>query len=121
MKMKKIFLLLYIFCTYSFFAQIKEKNWISIDSLNNTFIDSSNIIISGNEIYVWTLEKNNPPLEIESIDKKVSKTKTYYLINKELKRYSIMQVIYYDNADNVLKSYSYEIKNNLPYYRYSTP
>lgn len=125
MKQIKLFLLLLTICfllNSLDYSQVKENNWISIDSTkNNIFIDSTNIIFSGNEIYVWTLEKNAPPLKLESIDKEIHKTKTYYIINKELKRYSIIQIIYYDKNDNVIRSYSYEIKEKPSYYKFNTP
>ncbi len=67
------------------------------------------------------MEKHPTPIKIEMVDKEISKTKTYYLINRTLKKYSILQIIYYDKNDNVIKSFSYNYEWNKPELKYSTP
>jgi hypothetical protein len=75
----------------------------------------------GNDVYVWVMEKHNPPIIIESVDGRIYKTKTYYLFSKEYQRYSMMQIIYYDEKDNVLKSFDYSRKTDIPTYKYNFP
>ena len=58
---------------------------------------------------------------MEEIDEKIYKVKSYYMISKELKRYSLLDVIYYDEDSNVVKSYSYEHKYDKPEFKYSSP
>lgn len=105
-------------------AQSDKENWIliDVDNPNKIYLNSVGIdVFKGDEIFVWVMEENIPPLIIEGIDTKIYKTKTYYLLNKELKRYSILQVIYYDYKNNVIKSYSYERNTNNPDFKYSSP
>ncbi|MDH7603553.1 MAG: hypothetical protein QHH13_01495 [Melioribacter sp.] len=104
-------------------SQVLQEDWIELKTKGNekVFINSSNIIISNDDIYVWVLENHLKPISMEMIDKEIYKTKTYYLLNKELKRYSILQIIYYDKNNNVIKSYSYNYNDNDINYKYSTP
>ncbi|MEG8945468.1 hypothetical protein [Rosettibacter firmus] len=114
-----LFLFLFLSITETSFSQENNSKWLIIN--NKTFIDTSNILISNDELYVWVLELNSPPLIIENIDREIFKTKTYYLINKNLKRYSILQIIYYDKKENVIKSFSYNYDWDDITLKYSTP
>lgn len=67
------------------------------------------------------MEENDPPIIMEGIDSKIYKTKTYFLLNKYLKRYSILQIIFYDVKNNVVKSYNYDRKTDNINYKYSSP
>jgi len=51
----------------------------------------------------------------------VYKQKTYYLFNKEQKRYSIMQILLYSDNDNILKSYNYDRNMKIKDFKYSLP
>ncbi len=120
--MKKIFP--FIICAlFNFYNNILPQNlnhhWTIIN--NHTFIDTSNILLNNDEIYVWVMEKHPTPIKIEMVDKEISKTKTYYLINRTLKKYSILQIIYYDKNDNVIKSFLYNYEWDKPELKYSTP
>ena len=61
------------------------------------------------------------PITIESIENKISKTKTYYLLNQKLVKYSILFIIYYDDSNNVLASYDYKRNTNVEAYQYNYP
>ncbi|MDQ7815866.1 MAG: hypothetical protein RDU14_02490 [Melioribacteraceae bacterium] len=105
-------------------AQSEKENWILVDinSSSKTYINTVGIeVFQGNDIYVWVMEENDLQFEIEGINTKIYKTKTYYLLNKDLKRYSILQIIYYDAKNNVIKSYSYERNMDNPDFKYSSP
>ncbi|MBN1302765.1 MAG: hypothetical protein JW995_16220 [Melioribacteraceae bacterium] len=104
-------------------AQIIEENWVPVSYNNNlVYLDLSNIkSFTGDEIYVWTLEKHNPSLEIDVVNNEISATKTYYLISKSLMKYSIKEIIYYDEGNNVIRDFNYEYDSDDPEYRYSLP
>lgn len=122
---KIIILFLIIFPSISHLtAQSDKENWILLDVNypNKIYLNSAGVdVFKGDDIFVWVMEENIPPLMVEGISTKIYKTKTYYLLNKEFKRYSILQVIYYDSKNNVIKSYSYERKTDNPDFKYSSP
>lgn len=104
-------------------AQIIEESWAPI-SYNNelVYVELKNIeSFQGDEIYVWTIENLKVPLEMEDIEEDIYRTKTYYLINKTLKRYSLLEIIYYDEENNVIKDYVYKSSGNDPELKYNYP
>jgi len=105
-------------------AQSLSEEWVSIKYNNSDkiLIDVSNLSsFKGNIFYVWSMEFHYPPIEVEAVDDDVYRTKTFYLINKEIKRYSIIEVIYYDEDDNVMKSFSYKRDSTIEKYQYNFP
>lgn len=119
--MKK--LVLFLFLSVAVFAQVDDE-WLLISSSGNstTYMDTSDLpSFKGSDVYVWSMVKHNPAIVIESVDERIYKTKTYYLFNKELQRYSLLQIIYYDEEDNVLKSYSYNRNTEVTSYKYNFP
>ena len=105
-------------------AQSAEENWVPVDKIvsQTIFINTTGLkYFKEDDIYFWTLEKHNPPLIIESVDGKIAETKTYYLVNKKLKKYSIMDIIYYDQNENVLANYSYKRNMDNDKYKYNYP
>src|SRR4030042_3845949 len=119
------FVLLLLFIVPNLFAQENHKeNWVKVKSSIDykLYIDINSINMNnGNDIYVWTLGYHDPPLIIESIDREIYKSNTHYLINKELKKYSIIEVIYFDKANNVLKDFNYQRDTSVEEYRYNYP
>ncbi len=106
------------------FSQSVEENWVPVDKLESQsiYINTTGLkFFKEDDIYFWTLEVHEPPLIIESVDGKIAKTKTYYLVNKKLKKYSIMDIIYYYNDDNVLANYSYKRNMENEKYKYNYP
>lgn len=86
------------------------------------YIDQSTLkIIDENDIHVWTVQKHHIPLVIEAVDEKIYETRTNYVINKELNKYGLLEIIYYDDAGNVLKSFSYQPKTKITNFRYNFP
>jgi len=73
------------------------------------------------EIYVWTLEEMNSAITMEEVNGDIYKIKTYYHINKKLFRYGVVQIIYYDKNNNVLKSYNYNRDTENPNFIYNFP
>lgn len=105
-------------------AQVLHENWVPVKYDTNSIIYLNTVGLSnfrGNDIYVWILEHNDPPIEIEMIDKKIHKTKSYILINKDLYRYGILQMIFFDKDDDVIKSYNYERNTDIDELKYNSP
>lgn len=105
-------------------AQSDKEKWDLISSKGGSRLSINLNGIEENkygDIYVWALEEHGSPIVIESVPKKISKTKTYYLINKNFKRYSISQLLYYDEKGNVQKHFSYTNESQDTTYRYSYP
>ena len=106
------------------FPQTSKENWINVISNNDykVFVNESNLTDTNrDDIYVWVMEDHSEPISLEGIEGKISQVKTYYLLNNTKMRYSILQVIYYDNDKNVIKSFSYEHNSDLTNFRYSAP
>jgi len=121
----KIFLLLaFILAAGSVSAQTEINNWTLLTQKGGgkVMIDLKSIENSkGDDFTVWALEEHANPIVIESVPKKIYKTKTQYLINKTLKRYGIVQLIYYDEKGNSLKHFSYVNDSQEATYKYSYP
>ncbi|MGK9477273.1 surface-adhesin E family protein [Melioribacter sp. OK-6-Me] len=109
--------LIYILQLIILLAQTDAENWVPVENYRESkiYVDASSLKKYDDDYYVWVLEEHDPPISIESIDKKIYKTKTYLIINKPSKRYSIIQIIFYDINNNVLKSYSYNISELVKY------
>lgn len=123
--MKKYFFVsLLLTCAISSKAQNVNENWVSVSIENEKsfYINVTGLSeFQGNEIYVWSLEEVNPPLTMEEVNGDIYKIKTYYHINKELFRYGIMQIIYYDKNNNVMKHYNYNRTTENPEFIYNYP
>lgn len=105
-------------------GQTSDKVWTPVAFDNQlAYIDLSNIIsFQGDDLYVWVSEKHSSPLSIEGLNKDIHKTQTYYLISKELKRYSLLEILYFDKRDNVIKNFSYKVtESELPDMKYNYP
>lgn len=113
-----------IFSAFETFAQTSAENWVPVttDKEKTTYINVNGLsAFKENDIFVWVLQEMSSPISMDEIDGDIYKSKTYYLFSKELKRYSIMQIIYYDEKGNVLKHYSYERNMENPNFKYSSP
>lgn len=71
------------------------------------------------DIFVWCLENHKNPIRIDSVSSSIYKTKTYYLINRNLMKYSILEVMYYDSLNTVLKDFNYRLSTKKPELRYN--
>ncbi len=120
---KNFLLMIFILIASAVMAQITE-NWIpiAINSEGSLYINAASLSsFQGDEFYVWTRQETKTPFTIDEVDGDIYKTKTYYLFNKQSGRYSILQIIYYDRKDNVLKNFSYNVKTNNPDFRFNHP
>jgi len=113
-----------IFSYVSVYGQTSDKEWTPVAFDDNlTYVDLTNInSFQGEDLYVWISEKHSTPVSIEGLKKDIYTTHTYYLINKELKRYSLMEILYFDKKDNVIKNFSYKVSDSkLPDMKYNYP
>lgn len=118
--MKSLFILLLV----STIALSQSENWILVSSEEdkNIYINSTGLnIYQEGDIQVWVKEEYNDPIRMEEIEEKIYFVKSYYVINRELLKYSLIEVIYYDEEKNVLKSYRYNRNYEDPQYKYSSP
>ncbi len=121
--MRKILIILFVFTSIILSQKMKE-NWMPVitNGSDKVYIDIAGLEnFTGDDIFVWTLTEHSTPITIESIDSKISKTKSYYLFNKRLMKYSILYIIYYDDANNVLASYDYNRNTDVEVYQYNYP
>jgi hypothetical protein len=121
---KYFFISSIILLTLSLEAQEVKENWIpiSIEKDESLFINVNGISsFLGDDIFIWSLQELNPSMTMEEVKGDIFKVKTYYLINKRLMRYSILDIIFYDLNNNVLKNYHYENKYQNPEFKYNYP
>ncbi|MDF1610692.1 hypothetical protein [Stygiobacter electus] len=119
-KLLTCFILLLYFSTGSF-SQSKE-DWVKIfENGKLVFIDKANITSIDNEIFVWAFEQYNEPIDLKEIGKDIYFIKTRYVIDKEISRYKIDDVIYFDRDKNVVKSFHYNSSYQDPIYKYNLP
>ncbi|MBI5807847.1 MAG: hypothetical protein HZA74_05540 [Ignavibacteriales bacterium] len=118
----KIILLIFYFSFNSLMAQSNEE-WIKVVSDENKTlsINKNEITQLSDEIFFWTFEEYKNPTTIDEINEKIRFTKTYFHVNKELSRYRIVDVIYYDDEKNVIKSFHYSSSYEDPIYKYNMP
>ena len=105
-------------------AQTSSENWVavSVENDKSLYINVTGLSeFRSNDIYVWSLEELNTPLTMEEVNGDIYKIKTYYHINKEHTRYGIMQIIYYDKNNNVMKHYNYSRTTENPEFIYNYP
>ncbi|MFC2133635.1 hypothetical protein ACFLTH_03370 [Bacteroidota bacterium] len=101
-----------------------SEKWVLIkkDANSRLYLDIHGLKdLQGNDIYIWTREYYDPPRIIETINGKIYNAKTYYLINKEIKKYSILQIIYYDENNNLIKDFIYDRNSDIEEYKYNYP
>jgi hypothetical protein len=123
-KMPFISFVLYLLFAGVITAQTVKENWTLVVNREGSKIS---VELTGlekykdDDFYVWALEEHGSPITIESVPEKIYKTKTYFLFNKNLKRYGIIQLLYYDEKGNVLKHFSYLNDSQETSYKYSYP
>ena len=123
-KNRLVILLLLVIISQKITAQTEEEKWIVLSSDESKTV-SVNVkglsIFQGDEIYVWVQEDYVKPMEMEEISAGIAKAKFYYMINKALKRYSLVDVIYYDSGNNAIKNFHYNHDQDKPEYKYTSP
>jgi len=121
--MKIQLFLLFLFTNIIFSQKLTEELVpVVTEGSDKVYINAIGVEnFTGDDIFVWAVTEHSTPITIESIESKISKTKTYYLLNQKLVKYSILFIIYYDDANNVLASYDYNRNTNVEAYQYNYP
>jgi len=122
--MKLSLITVILLCSIYINAQNQVPNWARVDYnySGRMYIDINSIQnLNDTLVSVWTMEENFPPLSIESVNGKIYKTKTFFVFNKALYKYGILEIIYYDQKDNVLNSFSYRRNAESREYQYNYP
>ncbi len=122
--MKNLRLVIFALVIIAGLSYAQDNRWLLIyeGAVDKIYIDTTNLdSFKGDDLYVWALKENDPPFIIESVPGKIYKSKTYYLFNKKLKKYSMISIIYYDKEGNVLKAFNYSNKSKVEAYRYNFP
>lgn len=116
-------LLLILIFSGNFHAQDKSGAWVLVKNSGGNLLQIDVSTLKAREkadIYVWGLQSYKDPIAIEGIDSRIFKVKTYYLINPELRKYSILRVAYYGSENRMLKEFSYldDIQDQSARYNY---
>ena len=121
--MKIQLFLLFLFTNLIFSQKLTEELVpVVTEGSDKVYINAVGVEnFTGDDIFVWAVTEHSTPITIESIENKISKTKTYYLLNQKLLKYSILFIIYYDDSNNVLASYDYNRNTNVEAYQYNYP
>ncbi len=122
--MKTLGLFFLLFFVSFGYAQNQKEIWIKIEGeqTRQIYLDKNSIEPGdSNDVTVWVMQMHIPPLHIESVNRKIYKSKTEYLFNTKLNRYGILKIIYFDAKGRKLKSFNYRVKTKIPDYRYSYP
>ncbi len=117
-------LLLLSFFSIILSAQNSKENWVPVNSGSNQhiYIDVYGLnSFSGDDIYIWAMQNFDKPLDMEGIKRDIYQTRTYYLMNKKLNEYSILEIVFYDEEGNVITSYSYHHDTEIKKYKYNYP
>ncbi len=105
-------------------AQVLREKWEKVDGVqgDELFVNVNGIRkVKDSDIVAWTLQNHTVPLVIESVTSKIYKTKTSYLFNYKLKKYSLMEVIYYDSNNRVIQSFNYRNNSARQQLKYNFP
>ena len=124
MNIIKVLPFIILFFSAGFVHSQATENWVPviIDNESSLYINVTGLSsFQGDDFYVWTLEETKRPITIDEVNGDIYKTRTYYLFNKQSGRYSILQIIYYDEKENVLKSFSYNVETDNPDFRFNHP
>lgn len=119
-----IFVLLIALSSNKINSQEIKENWLPVlvNEEKSLYINVTGLFSSdGEEIDVWTLQELNAQINIEEIKGDISQIKINYLISKSLYRYSIKEMVFYDEKKNVLKSYRYKNPVGEAEYKYNYP
>lgn len=104
-------------------AQAKDNSWIIVKNNAGNLLQADVSTLKKKEksdIFVWGLQSYKEPIAIEGIDSRIYKVKTYYLINPEILKYSILKVAYYGSENRILTEFSYldELQKQSEPYNY---
>lgn len=119
-----VFLLCLLITSFTSAQENSVEKWVPIkkDANMRLYLDVNGLDdVRGDDLYVWTREYYEPPQIIETINGKIYSAKIYYLINTELKKYSILEIIYYDENNDIIEDFVYDRNSDIEEYKYNYP
>ena len=87
------------------FAQVTTNpKWVLLEDLDDriVYLDTSTTKIKDNQLTVWTQTIYKSPKDFTSLQGKVTKVKTHYIINTLTRRYSTIGTLYYDDDSRII-------------------
>ncbi|MDP2301091.1 MAG: hypothetical protein Q8N03_01540 [Ignavibacteria bacterium] len=105
-------------------AQKEKHVWkpLVINENQKVWYDQTQLdTINTAKFEIWLLELHRPHLELEGVAKNIMRTKSLFLISLEEYRYSLKEVVYYNPANNQVKSFQYGIDDYDEDIKYAFP
>ncbi len=124
MKINLLFLILCAFLIGSAtFAQSENHKWkVLFSGEKNLWYDSTQLdTVTTTRFDVWVIELHKPVLTLDGVAGRISRTKTLYSIDREVGKYGLKKVVYYNNVNTELARYSYESDENTESTKYYFP
>lgn len=110
--MNRLIILVSIFTIGITFAQqVEEHRWkaINLEGEEKYWFDSNGFdSVKDNILNVWVLQTHKPPLQFDSIDSDVFRSKTLYSINLVTAKYGLLKIRYYSVTNKEIYSYDYD-------------
>ncbi|HRI47412.1 MAG: hypothetical protein KF721_06235 [Ignavibacteriaceae bacterium] len=123
--MSKIYFAFFIvFISICANAQKEKHVWkpLVINENQKVWYDQTQLdTINTARFSIWLLELHRPLLNLEGVSKNIMRTKSLYLINLEEYRYSLKEVVYYNQANVEIKRFSYTIEEYEEEVKYYFP
>lgn len=113
-----------IFLNIVTLAQKEKHVWkpLVINEKQKVWYDQTQLdTINTAKFEIWLLELHRPHLELEGVAKNIMRTKSLFLISLEEYRYSLKEVVYYNPANNQVKSFQYGIDDYDEDIKYAFP
>ena len=92
------------------FAQSENHKWkVLFSGAKNLWYDGSQLdTVTAQQFDIWIIELHKPTLSVDGVKGKISRTKTLYSIDREVWKYGLKKVVYYNNVNTELARYAYE-------------
>ncbi len=123
LKIKQSLIILFLLCA-GILAQSENHQWkplIINDSVKTWYDANMSDTISTDVFAIWFLELHKPPLEVEGIKGKISRSKTLFLVHRIEMKYGIDEVVYYDMANREVERFKYNLDKVEEEFRYTFP
>lgn len=99
----KLLLVILIFITCSISGQ-RRGRWYQIqkNDVKTSFVDTTTIKVTDDQISVWVLDIYNEPFDIENSADKAKRSRTQYLFNTSENNYTVIGNLYYDEIGKII-------------------
>ncbi len=105
------------------FAQSENHKWkVLFSGAKNVWYDGTQLdTVSSSRFDLWIIELHKPALTLDGVAKKITRTKTLYSVDREIGKYGLKKVVYYNNVSTELARYSYESDDSTGTTKYYFP